>query len=216
MPNPLLVAQDLLLWRRDGCERRTVLFVGKFDWIKGGDVVVRAFAHLLDRYPDAKLTFVGPDDGVADDAGIRTHLAEYAQAMLGAARTASLRFFGRLDASQIPALRVGAAMTVVGSRWENQCYTALEAMAQGCPTIGTDVGGTAEIIDDGVTGLLCRVNDPEDMCRAMSTLFDDAALGERLGRRARQYVLATHAPATLARRAVSVYERVIAERGQHA
>ena len=33
------------------------------------------------------------------------------------------------DGAPDPALRVGAAMTVVASRWENQCYTALEAMA---------------------------------------------------------------------------------------
>lgn len=209
VPNPLVLADSIPLWRCDHCERRTILFVGKFDWIKGGDVMLRAFARLLDRYPDAELVFVGPDDGVADNTGNRTHLAAYAQTVLGAARVKSMRFLGRLDADLIPALRVGAAMTVVASRWENQCYTALEAMAQGCPTVAPDTGGMSEIIDDGVTGLLCRVEDPEDMCRAMSTLFDEPALGERLGRRAREYVLAMHAPTTLARRTAALYERVV-------
>lgn len=213
VPNPLLVADDVPLWSREGCERRTVLFVGKFDWIKGGDVMVRAFAHLLDRYPDAKLVFVGPDDGVADDTGTRIHLAEYTRTVLGAARAASVSFLGRLDSSRIEPLRARAAMTVVASRWENQCYTALEAMAQACPTIATDTGGMTEILDDGVTGLLCKVDDPRDLCRAMCTLFEDMDLGERLGRRARAHVLASHAPAGLARRAASVYERVMREHG---
>lgn len=211
LPNPLLIEPDTPLWSIDRCERRTILFVGKFDWIKGGDVMVRAFARLLDRVPDATLLFVGSDDGIAGEAGARMQLAEYVQDELGPARAASLRFLGRLDAAAIQGLRVRAAMTVVASRWENQAYTALEAMAQGCPTIGTDTGGMSEIIGNGANGLLCRVDDPRDLCRAMSELLHDDALCVRLGRNARAHVLATHAPDLLARRTVAAYERVIAQ-----
>lgn len=210
VPNPLLLAKGAAVWSLDHCARDTVVFVGRFDMIKGGDIMIRAFAQLLDRYPDKHLIFIGPDDGLFDDTGARRNLMEYARSILGATRMTSIDYRGKLDAAEIYLLRTRALITVVASRWENQCYAALEAMAQGCPLICTNTGGASEIIEHDVTGLLCPAEDPSELCRGMSRLFADTNLCERLGYRSRNYVLAAHEPTIIARRTIDVYERAIA------
>lgn len=209
VPNPVPQVDDTPQWCASRCERHLILFVGRFDHVKGGDLVIRAFAQILDQFPDAKLIFVGPDPGLLDDTGVERHIDEFAQAVLGSERLASMSYLGKRDAAEIGVLRARAQTTVVASRWENQCYTALEAMAQGCPVVGTNSGGTLEIIEHGVTGLLCRADDAGDLSRAISSLLGNLDLCERLGERARRWVRSAHAPDVLAERSVAVYKRAI-------
>lgn len=210
VPNPISMADEAPQWSLDSCDRRTVLFVGRFDWVKGGDLIVEAFARVLDSYPDARLLFVGPDDGLTDDDGRRRQLVEYANATLGIARMASIACLGKLESNQICELRTRALMTVVASRFETQGYTALEAMAQGCPTIAADAGGLSELIEHGVTGWLFSPGDADSLFLSIVRLLGDAALCERLGKQARVAVREAHSPSTLAVQTTRVYERAVA------
>jgi glycosyltransferase involved in cell wall biosynthesis len=54
-------------------------------------------------------------------------------------------------------------------------------MAAGKPTIGTDVGGIPEAIDDRVSGLIVPPNDPAALARAIVKLLKDEALAKRMG-----------------------------------
>lgn len=67
------------------------------------------------------------------------------------------------------------------SRAENLSLAVLEAMACGTPTVATSVGGTAEVIDDGVSGLLVPAGDPGTLARALERLVQHESLGPRLG-----------------------------------
>jgi glycosyltransferase involved in cell wall biosynthesis len=62
----------------------------------------------------------------------------------------------------------------------------LEAMASGCACVGSDVGGTPELIVDGETGLLCQRGSVEDLAAKLRRLIGDAALRKQLGARAAQ------------------------------
>ena len=67
----------------------------------------------------------------------------------------------RSGAAGAPA--AGAAVVVVGSRYDNFPVTVLEAMAVGCPLVAPRVGGIPEIVEDGVNGLLYEAGNPADM-----------------------------------------------------
>ena len=67
------------------------------------------------------------------------------------------------------------------SFWESCPLVILESMASGLPQIATDVQGNRDLIDDGVTGLLIELNNPQAMARAAVSLLDNAELRMRMG-----------------------------------
>src|SRR5262249_31845251 len=141
-------------------EPRTILFVGRFDALKGGDIMIDAFARIVRAEPEATLTMVGPDDGFVDADGRRWGGREYLAERHPAVPEPAVRWLGPLPSHQIAPLRRRAAVTLVTSRSETFGYTAAEAMAHGCPLIATAAGGLSELVEDGRTGLLAPPEDP--------------------------------------------------------
>ena len=72
-------------------------------------------------------------------------------------------------------------MFVLSSRSEGFPVAVLEAMAAGLPVVATDVGGVAEAVEHGETGLLVPAADSEALARALERLVADGALRRRLG-----------------------------------
>jgi glycosyltransferase involved in cell wall biosynthesis len=207
--NPLPIARDVPLWSLAGCDRDTILFIGRVDLRKGGDVVLRAFARLLETRPLLKLIFVGPDRGLPGPVGERVSLGEYCARTLPAAVRSRLDYRGALTAADIEQLRVKAMVTIVASRWENQAYALLEAMLQGCPIVGSDIAALKESVTHGSTGLLASCADPEDFADKISSVLDDPGLAERLGRSARQYVIERHAPEKVVDSMLAIYRQAV-------
>jgi glycosyltransferase involved in cell wall biosynthesis len=64
-----------------------------------------------------------------------------------------------------------------------------EYMAAGLPVVASRIGQLAELIGDGVTGLLCQPGNPEDLAEALERLLHDPRLRTSLGQAARAAVL---------------------------
>lgn len=75
-----------------------------------------------------------------------------------------------------------ASMVVLPSRVENFSLAVLGAMCAGVPTIGTDVGGTAEIIDNEITGFLIKADQPDEITRTVHKLLTDPIFAIELGK----------------------------------
>ena len=67
--NSLATPGDAEMWDINTCGKNSLLFVGRFDRLKGGDLVLRAFAELARLILRLKLTFVGPDRGIVEADG---------------------------------------------------------------------------------------------------------------------------------------------------
>jgi glycosyltransferase involved in cell wall biosynthesis len=80
----------------------------------------------------------------------------------------------------------GAAVVCVPSRREGYGMMAREAMAHGRPVVATDVGGLADAVEDGVTGLLVPPRDLPALRAAIKRLLGDPALRAELGANARR------------------------------
>jgi glycosyltransferase involved in cell wall biosynthesis len=79
-----------------------------------------------------------------------------------------------------------AAIVVCPSRREGYGMVAREAMAHGRPVVATRVGGLADAVEDGVTGLLVAPRDSGALRAALERLLGDPDLRRRLGGAARE------------------------------
>jgi starch synthase len=82
-------------------------------------------------------------------------------------------------------------------------------MACGKPVIASRVGGLAEIVDDGQTGLLVEPDNVEQLAKAIIRLLQDESLRSRLGDNARRKVESDFNWVNVARRTASLYESVL-------
>jgi Glycosyl transferases group 1/Glycosyltransferase Family 4 len=101
----------------------------------------------------------------------------------------------------------GAALFVYISDSEGLGSAALLAMAHGVPVIASAVGGLAEIVEDGCTGLLTS-NEPEMVAREIRRLLDDRSLALRLAARARARVEQEFSIEGMVNATLGVYERM--------
>jgi glycosyltransferase involved in cell wall biosynthesis len=183
-PAPTVPAKDR--WRREESDPDLILFVGRFDRHKGGDLIIDAFARVARENPRARLCFAGEDRGLTDSGGRSRRLADYLLEKLPADTMAAGRveWVGRQSLSYLAALRRRAGVTVCSSRYETFGYTAIEAMSQGCPLVAAGAGAVLEIVNDGVNGLLFRSDDARDLAEKILRLQGDRDLAARLGHRA--------------------------------
>jgi glycosyltransferase involved in cell wall biosynthesis len=87
----------------------------------------------------------------------------------------------------------------------------VEAMASGLPIVATRSGGIADVVTDGVTGLLVEERDPVALATAAGRLLDDPALAQRLADAAHADLEARFAPEAIARGYEAIYRRAVAE-----
>ncbi len=199
--NPIVASSRQ--WRFSNCDRNGLLFVGRFDQIKGGDLVIDAFGKLARKNPQLKLTFVGPDNGVK---GIK--LLEYARSTLAPDALSRLAYRGKLSSSEVAELRPRHFITVCASLFEVFGYSILEAMAFGCPVVASNVGGIPEIVRSGQNGILFESQKVDQLVSSIQSLLDNPNLAERLGRAARLSV-DNYRPETMAASAAELYEQTI-------
>lgn len=89
---------------------------------------------------------------------------------------------GWVSQDKVPELYRDVDIVVVPSLWvEPFGITTLEAMASGLPVVGSRIGGIAETLVDGVTGLHFEAGDAKGLADALRRLLTDPTLRERLG-----------------------------------
>jgi glycosyltransferase involved in cell wall biosynthesis len=207
--NPLGMSPSTPVWDYAACDPKTILFVGRFDLRKGGDLVLRAFRTLLDADPSLKLVFVGPDTGLMSGDGTTLSIAEYVDMLFPPGMKPAVQYLGRLPNHEIPTIRVRAMVTVVASRWENIGYTLLEAMYQGCPVVSTDVGGCGECIINGTTGLLAQTENADDLAAKIREFLDSPGFAIQSGRNARAFIASAYADEKVLGETISAYRKLL-------
>jgi len=201
-------------WRLEDCDPNQVLFIGRFDRHKGGDLIIEAFGRVLQEVPKARLRFVGPDDGCIVNDGRKWSLENFIRDRIpGALETGRVEWLGQAPQPypMLAQLRRGAMVTVVCSRYENFPLTVVEAMAVGCPIVAANAGGIAEIIQDGVNGLLHQAGDPEDLAAKIIRTLKNPAQSAQFGHQAAADCERLYYPDVVAGRIIEFYRRVLAK-----
>ena len=109
--------------------------------------------------------------------------------------------------SDVDRLLSGADILAQSSHTEGLPNVVLEACAAGLPVVATDVGGTNEIIEDGVNGFLVPAADPKALAQRLLDLVRSRDLRHRMGNRGRDLVRARF---SFARQAAAYEELFVA------
>jgi glycosyltransferase involved in cell wall biosynthesis len=211
IPAPTLPVPVAERWRLENSDLRQVLFIGRFDRHKGGDLIIEALGRVLEVIPEVKLHFVGPDQGCIDNRGRKWNFNDFVRDRIpGALETGRVDWLGNqpVPFPMLAGLRRKAMITVVCSRYENFPLTVVEAMALGCPTVAANAGGIPEILQDGVNGLLHRSGEPSDLAGKIIHLLRNPAHAARLGRQAAVDCERHFYPDVVATRLIDFYRRI--------
>jgi glycosyltransferase involved in cell wall biosynthesis len=119
-------------------------------------------------------------------------------------------WLGALPVSGLIEELLGADVYVLPSHIENQPNSLLEAMLLGVPCVAAAIGGVAELVEHGASGLLYHDSDPYALAAALGRLFDDPGYAGRLGDAARESTHQRFEREPVARRTREVYEQVLA------
>jgi glycosyltransferase involved in cell wall biosynthesis len=196
-------------WKLQDCDHSRIVFVGRFDRHKGGDVMIDAFARVLRRRPDARLDFVGPDRGCMDETGRTWSLNDYLKSRITDTERERITIYGFQSPEQAARLRNQALVTVAPSRYETFSLAAGEAMMAGCPLVVSAAGALTELVQHDRNGLTARPDDPHDLANRILKLMDNPSRAAQLGAQAAVDAEARYAPGTVAGRMLEFYGRVL-------
>lgn len=175
-PNRFRLREDRCTLRRMlqlPTDRLVAVTVGRLTRGKGYRYLEDALALIpAEHRPLMLIVGDGPD---------RNELESRAKAM---GLEQEIRFLG--NRRDVPALLAAVDLFVLSSLWEGLPLALLEAMAAGLPAVVTSVGGNAEVVEDGVSGMLVPARDAQALAKALSTLLNGHSRREEMGRAARE------------------------------
>ena len=153
------------------------VFLGRLNHDKGIGELYEAFNRLVAECPKAVLLFYG-----SDEEGYEAKSLAYPNIR----RDENFFFPGR-TATPFKALQAGDVFVLPTWR-EGFGMSVLEAQALALPVITSDAYGVVDASVDGVTGLRCKVNDPEGLYECMKKYYYDADMRRAHGLAGRKRV----------------------------
>ena len=158
---------DLPLKAKLGLDGKVIVgFIGSFYAYEGLDLLLKALPSVLERMPDVRVLLVGGGPGeqtlkaLVERLGVRDKVVFAGRVPHHDVH----RYYSIVDVFAYPrhSMRLTDLVTPL---------KPLEAMAQGCLLVASDVGGHRELIRDGETGILFRAGDAASLAGAILRLL---------------------------------------------
>ncbi|MBE9180302.1 glycosyltransferase family 4 protein [Oculatella sp. LEGE 06141] len=176
----------------------TIGFVGTLKPWHGLPILIDAFDRFHHHHPDSRLLIVG--DGPEKESLMADVTTRELQA--------AVQFTGAIAPNDVPAYL--ATMDVAVAPYPNQAnfyfspLKVYEYMAAGLPVVASQIGQLSDVINDGVTGLLCPPGDAIALTAALDQLWRSPKLASQLGQAARKTVTEHHTWDAIAQRLLQV------------
>lgn len=178
-------------------ERLVVLVGNMHSDVKGHPWLIASAPTVLREFPDVRFVFAG-------DGELRPQFEAQA-AKLGLA--GKFMFLGRR--SDIPEILASCDIAVLPSRAEGLPNAVLEYMAAGLPTIASRVGGNAELLQDGVTGLLVLAENADALADALLRLLRNPEQARQIGSEGQRFAVENFSFERLIREVDELYTELL-------
>jgi D-inositol-3-phosphate glycosyltransferase len=202
-PDEEYADQDYAVLAKLGLERSTdlapaILYAGRLIRWKGVEYLIKALPLL-----EPKSTRLW----IAGEGTYRVDLELLARE-LGVENR--IFFLGKLEQDELVSLYRSASMLVATSFVNETFGMALcEAMACEAAVVATNFGGFREVVQDGITGLLVRPQDPVDLAAKINTLLANPQLAAEYGRAGRERVIQEFSWSAVTDRLEEVYRCLV-------
>jgi len=160
-----------------------IVFVGTIFELKGIRELVDAVPKVAARYPSARLIAYGRD--TIDPATGRSFVEILRQRIPKEMRD-RVTFAGGVPRESLPDLMAKASVCAYPSHTEALPIAWVEALAMGKAVVAARIGPGPEVIEDGVSGLLCDPHQPDSIADALLQALASPDLRKRLGAAARE------------------------------
>ena len=185
----------------DAGDGKLVVLVGNMHTdVKGHPWLIAAAPAVLEQFPDTRFVLVGEGEQ-------RSHFEKQVRD-LGVLQ--SFLFLGRR--SDIPEILASCDIAVLPSRAEGLPNAVLEYMAAGLPVIVSRVGGNAELVQDGVTGILVPSEDSAALSAALLKLLSEPALARRLAQAGHEFTVRNFSFERLVQDVDALYTELLSEK----
>jgi glycosyltransferase involved in cell wall biosynthesis len=177
---------------------RQIVCVGRFDQVKGQDVLIRAARLLKPDFPHLKINFVG--------GGVLQESCQKLAQTLGVEELCVFR--GNQPHDEVLNAIKAAELSVVPSRIDNCPLTVIESLACGKPLVASKVGGIPELLEHGAEGFLVPPNDPSALAEQIRHFLGNESLLMRAAQNARARFLKDYALAAAVAREADWFEQL--------
>ena len=181
---------------------KIVVLVGNMHTdVKGHPWLIAAAPEVIRDFPSTRFVLAGDGEQRAD--------FEQQVEKLGIAQ--NFLFLGRR--ADIPEILSSCDIAVLPSRAEGLPNAVLEYMAAGLPAVVSRVGGNAELVEEGVTGLLVAPEDSSALSLALLKLLRDPALARRIAQSGHEFVVRNFSFQRLVREVDELYSELLLRNG---
>ena len=184
---------------------RYLVCVGRIEPRKGADVAMAAFARLADEDSELKLVFLGREMWQMGES-----VDDVVDAMVPPRHRHRVLRLGSVPRSEALSAVVHAVAFLHPVPWDNYPCAVLEAMSVGATCIVSDQGGQAEMVEDGVSGLVCPAGDAAAVADAVRRVLGDPDYGRCLGVAAAARVREITDPATVLAAKLELFDAMVA------
>jgi glycosyltransferase involved in cell wall biosynthesis len=196
LPLPLLPSHQ-----PNNSNTTTILFVGRFEYRKGIDLLLNAIPIVLKQYTNIIFKLIGSDNELFYEKSFQVqHQTDIIEKVI---------FYGSLNQTETRAAYATCDIFVAPSRYESFGLIYIEAMSYGKPVIGFRVGGVTDVIEDGYNGLFADTGDVVSLANKLMVLIANVHARKTMGLNARKTVEAKFTAKQLAISSAIYYQEII-------
>jgi glycosyltransferase involved in cell wall biosynthesis len=170
--------------------------------VKGHPWLIASAPAVVREFPSTRFVLVGDGE----------QRAKFERQVRASGLVENFLFLGRRG--DIPEILACCDIAVLPSRAEGLPNAVLEYMAAGLPSVVTRVGGNAELVDDGKTGLLLPPEDSGALSNALLKLLRDPGMAKRVAQAGHEFTVRTFGFERLVREVDALYSDLLLEKGR--
>jgi glycosyltransferase involved in cell wall biosynthesis len=198
-------------------EKTVILFLSRINWIKGLDILVKAFAMLAKERKDTHLLIVGDDDGDGYENKVKGWIREYGlnywdyglgHKGLEKNKDIKVTFTGALNGREKFEAFAGSDLFVLPSYSENFGMAVVEAMACGIPVVISNKVGIYKEVEKNNAGIIVETN-PESLLKGIKTILDNEKRKKEIAENGERLVKEYYDINKVADMMIKVYEEIL-------